>query len=39
MDKQNCSLTSGDLQKLTLILSEHQCHKCISLIKERIRVE
>ncbi len=34
MDKQNCSLTSGDLQKLTLILSEHQCHKCISLIKE-----
>ena len=34
MDKQNRALNPGTVQMLTLILSENQSHKCISLVKE-----
>ncbi len=35
MNKQNEALDTGDIQLLTLILSENQCHKCVHLLKER----
>lgn len=35
MDNQNGDLNAGNVQMLTLILSEHQSHKCVRLIKEQ----
>lgn len=35
MDKQDCALNDGNIQLLTLILSENQSHKCVRLAKER----
>lgn len=35
MDKQNDALNIGNVQVLTLILSENQSHKCINLVKEQ----
>lgn len=34
MDKQDCPMNNGNIQVLTLILSENQCHKCVRLAKE-----
>lgn len=35
MDKQDCALNDGNIQLLTLILSENQSHKCVRLAKEQ----
>lgn len=35
MDKRTGALSIGNVQMLTLILSENQSHKCVSLVKEQ----